>query len=126
MQMRKNKKKNRKMRIRKMKKMKKNKMIPILLNSQFISKRAMDKHYAMNVLHQKEKYKIIISYQINVSLVSLIKNIETHKKIPRFERGLTGYLGPDFVSLDEVIIINNYSIEIINGFSRLFRWIWNK
>lgn len=32
----------------------------------------------------------------------MIKDLESHKKIPRFERGLSNYSGPDFVTLDEV------------------------
>lgn len=43
------------------KKNKNNNQMPIMLNSQFISKRATDKYYAMNVLLHKEKYRFIIS-----------------------------------------------------------------
>ncbi|CAK59588.1 unnamed protein product (macronuclear) [Paramecium tetraurelia] len=39
--------------------------------------------------------------EVNVNLVSLIKDLEAHKKIPRFERGLQDYSGPDFITLDE-------------------------
>jgi len=47
-------------------------------------------------------------------------------KIPRFERGLLDYPGPDFITLDEVITINYYFIEITIGFYRLFASLWNK
>ncbi|CAD8089753.1 unnamed protein product [Paramecium primaurelia] len=39
--------------------------------------------------------------EVNVNLVSLIKDLEAHKKIPRYERGLQDYSGPDFITLDE-------------------------
>lgn len=32
----------------------------------------------------------------------MIKDLEAHKKVPRFERGITNYSGPDFITLDEV------------------------
>lgn len=35
-------------------------------------------------------------------MVSLVKDVETHKKIPRYERGLLDYQGPEFMTLDEV------------------------
>lgn len=66
----------------------KKKDLLILLISQFIFKRAMDKSYAMNVQAHKEMYRFIISYQVNVNLVSLITDIKAHMKIPRYERGL--------------------------------------
>ncbi|CAK59221.1 unnamed protein product (macronuclear) [Paramecium tetraurelia] len=39
--------------------------------------------------------------EVNVNMVSLIKDLEAHKLIPRFERGLQDYSGPDFITLDE-------------------------
>ncbi|CAD8104998.1 unnamed protein product [Paramecium sonneborni] len=51
---------------------------------------------------------------VNVNLVSLIKDLESHMKIPRFERGLQDYSGPDFITLDERL--QQAMVDYLKGF----------
>ncbi len=37
-------------------------------------------------------------------MVTVTSDVEAHKKTPRYERGLSTYEGPEFTTLDEVII----------------------
>ncbi|CAD8121773.1 unnamed protein product [Paramecium sonneborni] len=52
--------------------------------------------------------------EINVNMVSLVKNLEEHQKIPRYERGLQDYSGPEFISLDERLQMT--LVEYLRGF----------
>jgi complement component 1 Q subcomponent-binding protein, mitochondrial len=42
-----------------------------------------------------------VNSEINISYCQLTNNVEEHKKINRIERGVTGYNGPEFESIDE-------------------------
>ncbi|CAD8096104.1 unnamed protein product [Paramecium primaurelia] len=52
--------------------------------------------------------------EINVNMVSLVKDLEAHKKIPRFERGLQDYQGPEFMTLDEKLQMT--LVEYLRGY----------